>query len=384
MYNLLISGSFLSPRIIFGIDKIQEIGKVVRDLGCEKYLLVTDPVLSKVGITTRVISCLEDGEKFLVPPHEPYIKDAEKIAEEVRKGKYDVIIGVGGGSVLDLAKTASMAATNPGPVEEYIGKNKVRNKGLPMILVPTTSGTGSEVTYAAVLSKPDGIKVSVWDPKILANVAIIDPKLTISMPPKITASSGLDALSHAIEAMTNKLANHITDGLALESLKLIFRSLPKAYAKGNDLAARYDMSLAALMAGLAFSNSMLNAGHAVAYTYSHKYNLPHGIACGLATPYVLMYNMPKVMDRVVTIARAIGVDSDDPHEAGEIVVRRIVELIRQIEMPSNLREIGVKEDEIPKFAEELLSKYSRLLPNNPRDITYEDAIDILWAMWKGV
>jgi alcohol dehydrogenase class IV len=386
MYDFLASGSFLSPSVIFGIDKIQEIGRVVKELECKKYLLITDPILDKVGITAKVIDCLreEKGKTILIPPHEPYIEDAEKVAEAARGDEYDVIIGVGGGSILDLAKMASMAANNPGPIEAYIGKNKVKNKGLPMILVPTTSGTGSEVTYASVLSKPDGIKVAVWDPKILANVAIVDPRLTVTMPPKITASSGLDALSHAIEALTNKLANPITDGLALESLKLIFRSLPKACAKGDDLTARYEMSLAALMAGLAFSNSMLNAGHAIAYTYSHKYNLPHGIACGLATPYVLRYNMPKVMDRVVMIAKAIGEDVEDPQEAGERVVRRIVELIKQIGMPSNLRDIGVKEEEISEFAGDLLNKYSRLLPNNPRDITYEDAVDILRDMWKGI
>ena len=374
-----VSGSFLSPYVIFGIDKIEE-------LGCKKYLLVSNPILDEVGILTKVTSYLKgkEGKVFLTSPREPYIEDAEKSAEVVRKDKFDIIIGVGGGSVMDLAKMASMAANNPGSIEEYVGKNKVRNRGLPMILVPTTSGTGSEVTFAAVLSKSDGTKVAVWDKKILADIAIIDPKLTVTMPPKVTASSGLDALSHAVEALTNTLANPVTDSLALESLKLIFRSLPKAYAKGSDLNARYEMSLAAFMAGLAFSNSMLNAGHAIAYTYSHKYKLPHGLACGIATPYVLRYNVPKITDKVVTIAKVIGETVDDPYEAGERVAKRIVDLIKQIEMPSNLREIGVKEEELPQFAEDLLSKYSRLLPTNPRNITYEDAVNILRDMWEGL
>lgn len=381
----LTSGSFLSPRIIFGLNSIEKIGELLNEIGARNYFLVSDEVLKNIGIVDKVLKNLSDlnGDVFIVKPREPYIEDAEEIADKARKGSYEVVVGIGGGSVLDLAKTAAMARKNLKPIPEYLGRNKVKNKGVPMILIPTTSGTGSEVSQAIVLSEPDGVKVAIWDPKVLPDVALVDPVLTSSMPPKVTASSGLDALSHAIEALMSKHANPITDGLAVEAIRLIFKYLPGAFVNGQSMEARYNMSLAALMAGLAFSNSSLTAGHAISYTYSHKYRVPHGIACGLALPYIMIYNTPAIMDKFILIAKAIGERAENPFDATERVVRRVLDLIKMVKMPTTLKEIGVAEGELSEFVNDLFDKYSRLLPYNPRELTRDDALAIFKMMWEG-
>lgn len=377
-------GSFTSPRIIFGIDSIDAIEEIAPRFG-RKFMIITDSALEKAGILAKVVDRAKGLERLVhvIEPREPYVEDAEAIAAAARESGCDAIIGVGGGSVLDLAKVASMAPANPGPIEGYLGKDKLTRKGLPLIAIPTTSGTGSEVTQAIVLSTREGVKMAIWDQRVMPDVAIVDPALTTSMPPKVTASSGIDALSHSVEALMSKLANPITDCLAIESIRMIFRNLPKAFARGEDLEARYHMSLAALMAGLAFSNSSLTAGHAVAYTYSHRYRMPHGVACGLALPYVMAYNMPAVAESLSRAAEAIGEGGGDPLEASKGLVRRVMDLARMVGIPTSLREVGAEEGEIRAFAEDLLGKYSRLLPNNPRRISQEDAMEIFRRAWEG-
>jgi alcohol dehydrogenase len=380
----LESGSLISPRIIFGADSIDGMGGIALEFG-RRFMLITDSALEKAGILAKVMDRTRDLETAVhtVEPHEPYINDAEAMAAAARASGCEGVIGIGGGSVLDLAKIASMAPANPGPMEGYLGRGKLVKKGLPLIAIPTTSGTGSEVTQAIVLSTREGVKAAIWDPRVMPDVAIVDPTLTLSMPPKVTASSGIDALSHSVEALMSKLANPITDCLAIESIRMIFRSLPKAFAQGEDLEARYHMSMAALMAGLAFSNSSLTAGHAVSYTYSHRYGMPHGVACGLAMPYVMAYNMPAVAEKLSRAAEAIGEGAGDPFEASKGLVRRVMDLARMVGIPLSLREVGAEEADIKTFAKDLLEKYSRLLPNNPRQIGREDALEILRRAWEG-
>jgi len=379
--------NFASPKIIFGLDSTRKLKEILEDLKCRKYLLVTDPNIEKAGIVSKIISYLAgfEGEIYHIEPHEPYIEDAEKVAGFVREHEYDVVIGVGGGAVLDLAKVASLAPSNPGKVSDYIGLNKVKYKGLHLVLIPTTAGTGSEVSPYIVLSTVEGIKVAIGSPKIMADYAIVDPMLTITMPTKITVSSGLDALSHAFEALMSKRSNTMTDTIALESISLIVKYLPIAAFRGDCVKARYYMSLASMLAGLAFSNASLVAGHAIAYTYAHKYKLPHGISCGLALPYIMDYNLPLCLDKFVQVARAIGVpvSGKTDYEVAVDVVKRIKGLLRLLKAPSTLRDIRVQKDELPVFAKSLITDYARLLPNNPRKIEYEDALEIFNRMWEG-
>ncbi len=380
----LESGSLISPRIIFGVDSINGIGGIALEFG-RKFMLLTDSALERAGILAKVTDRMKGLEVVVhtIEPHEPYLEDAEGVAAAARASGCEGVIGVGGGSVLDLAKIASIAPMNPGPMEGYLGRGKLLKKGLPLIAIPTTSGTGSEVTQAIVLSTQDGVKVAIWDPRAMPDVAIVDPTLALSMPPSVTASSGIDALSHSIEALMSKLANPVTDCLAVESIRMIFGSLPKAFARREDLEARYHMSMAALMAGLAFSNSSLTAGHAVSYTYSHRYRMPHGAACGLALPYVMAYNMPAVSEKLARAAEAIGERAGDQFEAGKRFIARTMELTRMVGIPLSLREIGAKEEDIAIFAKDLLEKYSRLLPNNPRQISQGDALEIFKRAWEG-
>ena len=219
----------------------------------------------------------------------------------------------------------------------------------------------------------------------MADYAIIDPKLTLTMPPRITASSGLDALSHVFEALMSRKANPITDALAVEAIKLIFKYLPIAFFQGDNIEARYYMSLAATIAGLAFSNASLVAGHAIAYAYASKYRLPHGISCGLALPYIMDYNLPTCVDKFLRVARELNIPTENlsDYEICVKVVRSVKKMIQMVKVPVTLRDLGVSKDELPTSAKSLVTDYTRLLVFNPRKIEYEDALKIFNNMWEG-
>jgi len=381
------SFNFNSPKLIFGIGSISILKNILDSVKCRKYLLVTDPNIEKAGIITTVSKLLEGykGEAYLIEPREPYIEDSEKIAGYVRGKDYDVVIGLGGGSVLDLAKVASFAPYNPGKVADYIGIDKVKSKGLYLILIPTTAGTGSEVSKYIVLSTVDGVKVAIGSDYIVADYAVVDPMLTLTMPTYVTISGGLDALAHAFEALISKKANLLTDLLSLEAIKLIFKYLPIATYNGDDIEARYYMSLASTLAGLAFSNSSLVAGHAIAYTYAHRCRLPHGISVGIALPYMLKYNAPASLNKLLQVARVLGIAREDKsdYEIALDLVLRIRNLLKLLKVPTTLKELNIPKEELPALAKSLVTQYARLLPNNPRRIEYEDALSIFSEMWEG-
>ncbi len=284
---------------------------MARRLGGDKALIVTDKVIVKTGLVERVSKSLEQAglsvQVFDEVEPEPKLEVAEKAAEFSRKSGCNLVIGVGGGSVLDMAKVASIAPTNPGKMADYVGVGLIKQAGLPKILIPTTAGTGSEVTNIAVVSlAAEEIKSGIVGPQLMADVAIVDPEATLTMPPRLTASTGIDALTHAVEALMSVNSNPLTDALAYEAVKLVFRNLRKACYQGENLEARYGMSLAALLAGLAFGSAGVCGGHALAYAFAVKYNVPHGIACGLALPYIMEYNLPVCEEKLARIAVLAG------------------------------------------------------------------------------
>ncbi|MEM2111114.1 MAG: iron-containing alcohol dehydrogenase, partial [Candidatus Bathyarchaeia archaeon] len=257
----------LPKKILFGIGISEKVGLEAKELGGKNVLLVTDKNLETIGIPKKIEDYLikEDlnVDIFSNVEAEPSLEVAEAVAEAARNKGYDVVVGCGGGSVLDMAKIAAMAATNPGHMKNYVGVNLVKKPSLPKILLPTTAGTGSEVTNIAVVTlTEDEIKSAIISPKILGDIAMVDPSLTFGMPPVLTASTGLDALSHSLEALMSIDANSITDSLALQALSLIFSNLLEAYKSGN-VESRVNMSLGSLMAGMAFGNAGVCLGHAV-------------------------------------------------------------------------------------------------------------------------
>ena len=288
---------FLSPnRILFGIDAVKGLAPEVKQLGGEKVLIVTDPGLVEAGLVEAIKAPLDsDGIAFSlydqVEP-EPPARIVDQCAQYLKDEKCDLIIGVGGGSSLDVAKGASIMATNEGSILNYSGVDMVQKRGRPKILIPTTAGTGSEVTRVLVLTdEASNIKMAIYSNYVLSDVAIVDPMMTLSMPPKVTADTGIDALVHAIETYVSASATPFSDILAIEAIRLIAENLTKTFAKGENVEARYHMSLAATISGLAFGSGGLGAVHALSNPLGIEYHFPHGRINAIMLPHVMTFNI---------------------------------------------------------------------------------------------
>ena len=377
----------LPKKIIFGEDVIKNIPELAKQFKAKSVLFITDPTISQIGLSSKVINPLQEvGMKVeiydKVEP-EPSLKAAELVMKFAREARYDLVIGMGGGSSLDMGKLASISATNLGPIADYIGVGNIPLPGLPKILIPTTSGTGSEITMNLIIShKEEGRKIGLVDPHIIADVAVIDPLLTISMPPKVTAATGLDALTHAVESLMSIDLNPFTEPLAIDAVKLIFRSLKKAYDEGDNVEARRDMSLASMLAGTSLAISGVCAGHAAAYAFTVP--VPHGVGCGLALPYTMEFNAPNCLSKLVAIAEATGVNrmGESKENNAFYAVSGVRELMKDVNFPISLRDIGIKEEDIEIMAERML-KVTRLLAHNPRELTMEDAVTLFRRMYEG-
>lgn len=377
------SFEFKTPNLIYGMDSIQKLETEAKKFG-NKIFLVTDENIRK----TEPFEIVEEGlggldvEIYDEIRREPTVNDANNIAETARKKDYDMVIGIGGGSVIDMAKISSIMQTNGGRVEKYLEGKRLENKGIPSIYIPTTAGTGSEVTQAIVLSEPSGIKNAIWDPLVIGDLAIIDPYMTKTCPPKVTAFAGADALSHAFEALFSTGSNKLTDSLASESIRLCYENLEKAVFKKENLEARKNMAYSSLMAGLAFNNAGLIMGHAVAYTYASDYELPHGTSCGLTIPYVISFLAPTCPEKIERIGRALELDGDVEEMEREIA-SSVKGLLEELGQPVTLKDIGVPENEVSDLAKSLLEDYSRLLTKNPRKINKSAADKLFQRMWEG-
>ena len=272
----------LVKRVIFGNGSASKVGDEIEAIGAKKVLLVTDPGVVKSGVLKGVNASLEAKrlhiKTFSQVESEPDIETARHVTQAVREDEFDLVCGIGGGSAMDIAKIAAVMATNAGDPRQYVGVGLLKKPGLTKILLPTTAGTGAEMTPNAILGiHEEGIKAGIVSPHVLADIVLVDPMLTITLPAAPTASSGLDALTHAVESYISLHANPITDLLALQAIELITKSLRRAFAEGNDIEARSAMSMAATMAGISIANAGTCSGHAAAYGYAAKYKIPHGI-----------------------------------------------------------------------------------------------------------
>ena len=376
----------LPKKVLFGVKAFENVGLEVKALGGKEALLVTDGNIVKMGISGRIEEALvKEGltvDVFDKVEPEPVIEVAETVAKAARKNRYNIIVGVGGGSVLDMAKVAAMALTNTGPIRNYVGVDLVKNPGVPSILLPTTSGTGSEVTNVAVVTiAEDELKTSIISPYMFGQVAIVDPSLTYSLPPRLTASTGLDALSHALEAILSVHSNPITDALALQAIKLIFSNLLNAYRSG-DPESRYNMSLGSLMAGMSFGSAGVCLGHAVAYTFAVSHKVTHGVSCGLVLPYVFSFSAPAISLKLPEVAGAIGFNEGKLRleEVGSVISDAIFELMGELQMPKRLRDLGIPREAVPKLADRLLT-FKRLILRSPRQPSKEEALKLFEEMW---
>ena len=375
--------NFYSPkRIILGQNAVGKVGEETKALGSRRAIIVTDPGIVSAGYAKVVEDSLrakqiEVGLFDQVEP-EPPAGLVARCSQMIREGKYDLVIGVGGGSSLDVAKGASLMVTNPGTILDYAGMEIVSKPGLPKILIPTTAGTGSEVTRVLVLTdERDKTKKTIGSTFAVPEVAILDPMLTLSMPSHITANTGMDALVHAIESYVSAITTPYAEILAIEAISLIAHNLPLAYSKGNNLIARYNMLLASNIAGLAFGSSRTGAVHGLAYVIDIDYHLPHGRANAIMLPHVMNFNKTGNLRKFAKIAEAMGenVEGLSVYEAADRSIEAVKNLLQAVQIPFRLSQYGISRDDLPKLVEGGM-KQARLFVPNPRDLTPEDVRSI--------
>lgn len=355
-----------------------------------KLLLLTDPLLKEIGLANRVIDpLLQAGYEVDVYTDiapEPPLEVGERLVAYTREQRFDLVIGLGGGSALDLAKLAAVLADNEGKVSEYLnltGTKKIGNKGLPKILIPTTSGTGSEVTNISVLSL-ESTKDVVTHDYLLADAAIVDPELTVSVPSRITAATGIDALTHAIEAYVSIHANPTTEALSLQAIRLISRSIRKAVTDGHDKQARIDMSNGSYIAGLAFFNAGVAGVHALAYPLGGQFHLSHGESNAVLLPYVMGYIRKSCTKKMADILDALGESSNErsEEEASIQCVAELQKLVKDVGIPLTLGEFGIQQAALEKLTQDGV-KQKRLLARSPHPLHEEDIRVIYQSAFEG-
>ena len=372
----------MSGRLILGVGAVEELPGVLRQLGAARPLLVTDAGLTGAGLCDRVASGLASAgfacTVFDGVEPDPAIGIVDECLDAAGRGDCDVIVGLGGGSSLDIAKVTAIVLATVAEVTDYLGVDKIPARGRPTVMVPTTAGTGSEVTPIAVLSdKAEHLKKGIVSGHLYPDVALVDPALAVSLPPKVTAYTGVDALTHAVEAYTNRHAQPFIDTLALTAIRLIGENLRQAVAAGDDIRARYNMALASLYGGMCLGSVNTAAVHALAYPLGGTFDVPHGVANSLLLPYIMEFNRVGNEQKYANIAASLGADIEGltGRQAAERSVSAVRELCSDVGIVSRMRDLGIPAGAIDEMAEAAM-KVTRLLSNNPRDVNSEDARQI--------
>lgn len=376
---------YLPTRVVTGNGCFAELGKQASQLGERTMLVCGARSLRASGQLDRALELLQAVDAqvtvYDAVSGEPTLDVVQAGLDLARQEDVGVVVGIGGGSAMDVAKAIAGLFTHPGTVDDYFGKvRQVTGGGLPWVAVPTTAGTGAEVTKNAVLISPrhdqkSSLRHDAW----FAEVALVDPELTLSMSPEITAASGSDALTQAIEAYTSIGASPVTDALASDAISRIGRSLERAHQDGRDLQARADVLYGSMIAGMAFANSRLGGVHGMAHPLGYRYRIPHGVVCGLLLPYTMDYNVNYAEAKYAHIARLLGLDTRgmDSHTAAQHAAQRALELVSRVGIPLHLSTFGVREEDLPVIAEESMPSGS--LKHNPRPLAIEDVMAILSA-----
>ena len=363
---------------------VERLPAILDAMGSRRVLLVTDPGLESTPWPDVVRSALHHGSIDAigwqaVHPN-PRTTDAEAAAGQARQDRVDAVVGLGGGSVLDAAKAAAMLATNPGPAESYVGKNRFRETPLPFVAIPTTCGTGSEVTWVSVLShEVSRRKISVKGERMFPNAALVDPDLLSSLPTPMVAATGLDALTHAVEATTGKAANPVSDALAEKAVGLIFRFLERAVADiGGDGEARFEVMRASTIAGLAFGNADVGGVHCLSESLGGLYDVPHGLANALLLAPVLRSHRPFVDADLARLERCLSpaaLDGDQSAtETAEAFLARLDRLVEALGLPS-FGSFGIARGDHDQIARLAVENGSN--PSNPRPMRAEDYLAVL-------
>jgi len=378
MIPTIPSFSYHIPSAIeFGWGSLARLPVLVRGLGGTRALVVGDPGVAKAGIVERVMGMLTtagiSATAFTDVESDPDVSSVDGGVQLAKSKECDVVVGVGGGSALDTAKAVGLMLTNPGNIRDYVGMGKVQCAGAPVIAIPTTAGTGSELTIWSVLSdKEKKVKISIGSVLNCARVALLDPELTLSLPPGVTATTGMDALTHALESYVNKATQPISEAMSEQAMTLIARSLRVAVAQPDNAQARADMLLASTIAAMAFNNTRLGLVHAFAMPLGSRFHIPHGLVNAIMLPAVMRYNLIGNLGKYSRIAEIFGVPLAglSQREAAERSVVAIECLKADVGITAKLGQFGVTEADLEGVADEAL--LSGNVPVNPRQPTRDD------------
>lgn len=379
-----------APLSFTGWGSLEELVPQVEKFNPKRILVITDPMLEKLGLTARATEPLrEKGWEVEVSTDvepEPPLALGERLVKFTREGNFDLVVGFGGGSALDLAKLAAVLAKNEGDVADYLNLTATRSiteKGLPKILIPTTAGTGSEVTNISVLSL-DSSKDVIAHEALIADVAIVDPALTVTVPPRVTAATGVDALTHAIEAYVSVNASPTSDALALHAIRLMSRSIRTAVHDGENKEARTAMSHGSYIAGLAFFNAGVAGVHALAYPLGGQFHIPHGESNAVLLPYVMNYIRKSSEKRMRDIFEALGGNAAlmSDEEASYACVDELVRLVKDVGIPHTLQEFDIPESAIESLTKDGV-KQKRILARSPLPLLEEDIRNVYRAAYSG-
>ena len=372
------------PRIVFGNGCAPNCVELLAQRGLRRVLVVTGtPVLPQLGFLFEALN--HAGCVIISSPpvdQEPTVAIFEGVLQKARNETVEAVLGIGGGSALDVAKLTAALARSGQPVREVLGINLLQGRDLFLVCLPTTSGTGSEVSPNAILlDDADQMKKGVVSPHLVPDAAVVDPFLTLSVPPPVTAATGLDALTHCIEAYANKFAHPAVDLYALEGIRLISANLLHAVRNGDDLEARAALALGSLYGGLCLGPVNTAAVHALAYPLGGKFHVAHGVSNAVLLAEVLRFNLPHAVERYAKVAQALGVEGNGPAlSLAQRGVEHLAHLAQACGVPQRLSELGVPREAIPSMAKAAM-QVTRLLKNNPRSVTEQAAVEIYEAIY---
>lgn len=341
-------------------------------------LIISQPSISDLGFVGTIKEQLEDQGIYVninldILP-EPTVENIEDVFQQTSNTKYDVLIGIGGGSVLDTTKIVSVLMTNDKQVRELLGTDMVEKAGVPTVLIPTTSGTGAEVTPNAIVPIPEEeLKIGIVSNHLLPALVVLDPLLTVGLPKPITAATGMDAFTHSLESFISNKANPLSDMFALESIRLIASSIVEAYENGSSVEAREKMLVGSMYGGMALTSAGTAAVHALAYPLGGKFKIPHGVANSMLLPHVMEFNLDACTERLALVAEPMGlaVSGLSAEEKARKVIEKISEWTATLEIPQDLQAYGVVEEDIPSLAVSA-AQVTRLLNNNPKKVSTDE------------
>ncbi|KGQ31616.1 alcohol dehydrogenase [Gallibacterium genomosp. 2] len=379
---------FLPTRNVFGEGAVNEVGHLMLSLDAHSVMIVTDKFLAKSGMADQVVDILAKSNiKAVVfdgAEPNPTDKNVEAGVEFFKHHDCEGIISLGGGSSHDCAKGIALVASNGGRIHDYEGIDKATKDIMPLLAINTTAGTASEITRFCIITDTSRhVKMAIVDWRVTPKVAVNDPELMKCMPPSLTAATGMDALTHAIEAYVSSAANPLTDAAALKAIEMIYRYLPKAVANGDYMHARDKMAYAQYLAGIAFNNASLGYVHAMAHQLGGYYNLPHGVCNAILLPYVEEFNIIGNMNRFRNIAEAMGINTSNmtTTDAAQACIDAIKLINRQIGIPANLKVLGVKPEDFEIMAENAQKDVCCL--TNPRKATKAQVVEIYRRAYEG-